>query len=160
MRQYHPTHGQTVLPVERDTVRSLACRSGNRCSRGGDRKPTLRTRLSLESLDGRVVPSGTPTDPPPAQPPAQTPATQHSFTVNNGDVLWTRAENGESLALSRDEDGNVWAYYADSGTVDSTPSLLMAGQDINDWASSATANAQAPPNSPALQTITRWPGLD
>jgi hypothetical protein len=64
---------------------------------GGERKPTLRTRLSLESLDGRVVPSGTPTDPPPGEP-AQTPTNQVA-TVTDVSVLPVVNEQGEFLNL-------------------------------------------------------------
>ena len=54
-------------------MRTRRCRSGRICSKGGgELKHSLRSRLNLESLDGRIVPSGNPTDPPEGDP-VQTP---------------------------------------------------------------------------------------
>jgi hypothetical protein len=103
VRQYHPPRGQVVLPAECDTVRSLACRSGNGCSTGGgDRNPTLRTRLSLESLDGRVVPSGNPTDPP-ASPPPQTPTSDPAYAIYLAEESAARADFNSAVSAANQQ---------------------------------------------------------
>lgn len=97
------------------TVRNTACRSGRGYSNGGgDRRPTLRTRLSLESLDGRIVPSGTPTDPPPGGGTTQSvsPQVQDYDVPLQADEWVLIAQRGnENVYVTRTDGGADWVVF-------------------------------------------------
>jgi len=133
-------------------MRTRRCRSGRTCSKGGgESKPTLRTRLSLESLDARIVPSGNPTGPP-AGEPAQTPIVSEPAAVTEVVVMPVADQNGEfaNLFLILEKAGNeyVATYY------DPVEYALYTGTDSPDTA----VYLPATPDTDALFAAHALPG--
>lgn len=84
--------------------------------------PTVKARLRLESLDGRIVPDGVPvtptdpgvvvTDPGDGTPPAQS-VQEFNFDLQIGDWVWVGSRGTQDVYATRAIDGSTWAVFND-----------------------------------------------
>ena len=87
---------------------------------------TVKARLRLESLDGRIVPDATPVTPP-GSGTVVTPPEQSELTLDTDVTFWLQGDGNQWSALKMDEYGNVWLFSNGSQPGQVSADLIIAG---------------------------------
>jgi len=95
--------------------------------RGGT---TVKARLRLESLDGRIVPDATPVTPP-GSGAVVTPPEQSELTLDTDVTFWLQGDGDQWSALKMDEYGNVWLFSNGEEPGQVNADLLIAGANFD-----------------------------
>lgn len=113
--------------------------------------PRLRTTLRLETLDGRIVPSGTPDAPlsDTSTPALSTLTTDtYTFSIQTGDFVYAGNTGGLDLFFTVDGQGLSWLYAVDPNTQQYTALLTDAdaAYDPASWDGVSSGFQRSPEN--------------